>query len=133
MSETLDLTYLIKNMNPNLMEGEYVFCKVNIDSKKIQELDPVSTFRIGKEYLVVLSKQNADKNRFGYDESYNMVSLKISSKNSEAEFLAVISGVFADQGIPSKVFSGIDTCFLFIPVEKIKDALQLLHDLTVDF
>jgi hypothetical protein len=133
MSETLDLTYLIKNMNPTLMEGEYVFCKVNTDSKKVHELEPVSTFKNGKEYIVIITKENADKNKFGYSDIYKMVSLEIQSNKSEAEFLAVITGVFADQGILSKLFTLLDVCYLFVPVEKIKDAQQLLHDLTVDF
>ncbi len=135
MSEALDLTYLVKNMNPVLFDGEYVFCNVNIESKKIHELEPVGAFKFGKGYTVIITKVNADKNQFGYSESYKMISLdvNVNGKKSEAEFLAVITGVFADQGISSKIFSGIDICFLFVKIEKIKDAMQLLHDLTVDF
>ena len=133
MSDTMDLTYLIRNMNPVLLDGEFIFCKVNIDSKKIHELEPISSIKTGKEYSIIIDKLKADKNRFGYNKIYKMVSLKLPSNHSEAEFMAVITGVFADQGIPSKVISCEEECYLFISTETIEDAVQLLHDLTVDF
>jgi hypothetical protein len=134
MSDIIDLSYLIKNMNPALKNGEFVFCNIDTDIKNILESSPLLILKTVKGYSALVSRQSADKYDYDYENVFSLITLCLPEHESEAEFLAVITGVFADQGIPVKLFSGFNnSCGLLVPVFKTDDAMQLLNDLTTDF
>lgn len=133
MSEIIDLSYLIKNMKPTMLEGEYVFCEINKNGYDVFELDPVSVLSIGNNYTLIIPKQKAVERKIEFKTIFNMLSLSVKDNNEDGEFIAVIAGVFADQCIPAKFISAIGTHYLFVPTNKTKEAMQLLFDLTTDF
>ena len=89
---------IIKNLNPKLNRGEYVFCSVNnldnINSKKI-----IGTFLEKKGLSIIIDKKEARNLGLSYSFIASWITLKVNSSLDSVGLTATFSSALAKNGI----------------------------------
>ena len=117
----------LKNLNPVLLEDEYIFCtflsSIYGDHNK---LNPIASF-IEKEGLtLVVKKETAKLNNLEFKDTFKCISLNLVSSLTSVGLTALISKVLADNEISANIYAGYYHDHIFVPLEKANDAFKLL-------
>ena len=117
----------LKNLNPVLLEDEYVFCtflsSIYGDHNK---LNPIASF-IEKEGLtLVVKKEIAKFNNLEFKATFKCISLNLISSLTSVGLTALISKALADNEISANIYAGYYHDHIFVPLEKANDAFKLL-------
>ena len=125
MTGELNLEFLLRNMQPIVVSGEYVFCTVQ--EPKLKELmNPLLIFRETEGPTVILKKDIAEKNELAFDSTWGLITLSIHSNLEAVGFLAAITGHLAKAGISVNAVSAFYHDHLLVPYDRIDDAVSLL-------
>lgn len=131
MSGEKDLTQLIKNMNPELRDGEFVFASLDRKDVKSKGLNPVFTFIEDEGLSLIIRQMDAEINNIPYDSVFKMITLNIHSSLNAVGFFAVILNELAKQNISVNPVSAFYHDHLFIPKEKAETAMVVLRKITI--
>lgn len=123
-----NLDKLIREMNPELNKGEFVFCKLDSE-EKLQNVKPKCLFRETKGMTVVLSKTEAEKLNLPYTFVCSWITLNIHSSLDAVGFIAKVSKALAEAGISCNIISAYFHDHLFVPIDKTDEALKSLQNL----
>lgn len=125
----MDLNVLLREMNPQLNHGEYVFCTFK-DFFIPQGLVPLSTFRELEGLSAVVERDQAD----GYGLPYHFVcawiTLKIHSALEAVGLTAAVSAALEKAGISCNIIAAYYHDHLFVPYDEREKALTVLNTLT---
>ena len=117
----------LKNLNPVLLEGEYVFCtflsSIYGDHDK---LNPIASFNEKEGLTLVVKKEIAKFNNLEFKDTFKCISLNLISSLTSVGLTALISKVLADNEISANIYAGYYHDHIFVPLEKANDALKLL-------
>ena len=117
----------LKNLNPVLLEGEYVFCtflsSIYGDHDK---LNPIASFNEKEGLTLVVKKESAKLNNLEFNDTFKCISLNLISSLTSIGLTALISKVLADNEISANIYAGYYHDHIFVPLEKANDALKLL-------
>ena len=117
----------LKNLNPVLLEGEYVFCtflsSIYGDHNK---LNPIASFNEKEGLTLVVKKESAKLNNLEFNDTFKCISLNLISSLTSIGLTALISKVLADNEISANIYAGYYHDHIFVPLEKANDALKLL-------
>ena len=117
----------LKNLNPVLLEGEYVFCtflsSIYGDHDK---LNPIASFNEKEGLTLVVKKESAKLNNLEFNDTFKCISLNLISSLTSVGLTALISKVLADNEISANIYAGYYHDHIFVPLEKANDALKLL-------
>ena len=117
----------LKNLNPVLLEGEYVFCtflsSIYGDHDK---LNPIASFNEKEGLTLVVKKESAKLNNLEFNDTFKCISLNLISSLTTIGLTALISKVLADNEISANIYAGYYHDHIFVPLEKANDALKLL-------
>ena len=117
----------LKNLNPVLLEGEYVFCtflsSIYGDHNK---LNPIASFNEKEGLTLVVKKESAKLNNLEFNDTFKCISLNLISNLTSVGLTALISKVLADNEISANIYAGYYHDHIFVPLEKANDALKLL-------
>ena len=117
----------VKNLNPVLLEDEYVFCtflsSIYGDHDK---LNPIASFNEKEGLTLVVKKESAKLNNLEFDDTFKCISLNLISSLTTIGLTALISKVLADNEISANIYAGYYHDHIFVPLEKANDALKLL-------
>jgi hypothetical protein len=125
-----DLQKLLKNMRPELRDGEYVFCTFPDGNAPRFDLDPLGCFRETEGWTLILERSVAEQAGVSYGFVARLITLTIHSSLEAVGFLDVITQKLAAAGISTNVISAYYHDHLFVPVDKTEQALQLLLEMT---
>jgi uncharacterized protein len=122
-----DLRELIKNINPEVIEGNYVFCVVNetVDMKIV----PKMIFKEKEGTTLILTREQAEEYGLKYEGMWAMITLNVNSDLEAVGFLAKITEVLAKANISVNTVSAYYHDHLFVPKERVEDALEILNKL----
>ena len=119
----------LKNLNPVLLEDEYVFCtflsSIYGDHSK---LNPIASFNEKEGLTLVVKKEIAKFNNLEFKGTFKCISLNLISSLTSVGLTALISKVLADNEISANIYAGYYHDHIFVPLEKASDALKLLCD-----
>ena len=119
----------LKNLNPVLLEDEYVFCtflsSIYGDHRK---LNPIASFNEKEGLTLVVKKEIAKFNNLKFKDTFKCISLNLISSLTSVGLTALISKALADNEISANIYAGYYHDHIFIPLEKASDALKLLCD-----
>jgi uncharacterized protein len=114
MSGEKNLQLLLKNMQPELILGDYVFCQV--DNISLIDLDKIVLFFREKEAItLVLKKETADDLQLPYNFVAAWICLKVHSSLEAVGLTAAFSTALAKEGISCNVVAGYYHDHIFVP------------------
>jgi hypothetical protein len=125
MSGERDLVQLRRRMAPHLHPDTFVFCSF-ADFMIPAGLDPICTVREAEGITAIVEKQQAVRaGATGLFES-RLITLTVHSSLDAVGFLACLATTLADADIPCNVVAGYHHDHLFVPVNRVDEAVQLL-------
>ena len=129
MSGETDLKTLLGDMKPERNRGEYVFCLVD-SNERAAELQPLGTFREKEGITVILPRQQADEELLEYDLVCAWITLTVHSSLEAVGLTAVVSEALTAAGISCNVVAAYCHDHLFVPVQEVERAMNVLKTLT---
>lgn len=130
MSGETDLQALLKNMKPELQEGDYVFCTVPADMQ-INQQNVLGFFKEEEGNTVIVSKAVADKLQLNYSFVAAWIILKVHSSLEAVGLTAAFSNALAKEGVSCNVFAACYHDHIFVAKDDAEKAINTLLNLSV--
>ena len=130
MSGIVDLTELIKSMEPTKRQEGLVFCTLDWENLPEQPIDPLMLFKEAEGFTVIISEDKAQELNLHYDDVWDWIELSVHSSLSAIGFIAAVSKMLADNGISVNVVSAFHHDHLFIKHKDSKKAIKLLTEMS---
>ena len=125
-----DLSNLLNNLQPNLLNEDYVFITLEDYSFDFFNLvDPIAIFKEKEGLTLVITEERAKQENFEYNSVFKCISLGAHSSLTSVGLIATISKLLSEKGISCNVFSGYFHDHLFVQKSLSKEALELLNGL----
>jgi uncharacterized protein len=129
MQGEINLSNLIKNMQPILNEGQYIFCTVS--SKNDLDFDKIIHFFKEKEgFTTVVEKDYADEKGYAYSSSFAWITLLVHSSLEAVGLTAAFSNALAEYHISCNVVAGFYHDHIFVQQEFAQKAVDVLRELS---
>src|SRR5258706_11108304 len=129
MTGETDLAKLLKDMQPELHEGEYVFCIVDSFQRAVT-LNPVCIFQEQEAITVILSKQQSDLAALPYLLVCAWITLTIHSSLEAVGLTAAVSKALTNANIRCNMVAAYYHDHIFVPVQDADRAMDVLLQLT---
>lgn len=128
MTGETSLSALLRSMNPELNDGEYVFCTV-ADSKRVEGIEVVGSFREREGMTVILERNQAQQ--LGLDCDYVMawITLTVHSSLAAVGLTAAFASAMGQAGISCNVVAGFYHDHLFVGKDDALKAMTILRAL----
>ncbi|MFT6320065.1 MAG: hypothetical protein ACJAT4_000987 [Granulosicoccus sp.] len=124
-----NLNNLIKNMEPILNEGEYVFASVsNINS--IPREMTICEIKEREGVTVVLSKKNAEELGLAFEFIAAWITLNIHSSLEAVGLTAAFASALGKHQISCNVIAGYYHDHIFVDKKDAEQAMKVLWDMT---
>ena len=125
-----NLSNLLNNLQPNLLNEDYVFITLEDYSFDFFNLlDPIATFKEKEGLTLVITEERAKQENFEYNSVFKCISLGVHSSLNSVGLIATISTLLSEKGISCNVFSGYFHDHLFVQKSLSKEALELLKSI----
>ena len=129
MTGETDLVKLIKEMKPELNEGEYVYCLAT-SKEHAAALDPHCYFLEKEGVTVILSKEKADTMNIPYSIPCAWITLTVHSSLEAVGLTAAVSKSLTEANISCNVVAAFYHDHIFVPVKDAERAMNALQKLT---
>ena len=129
MAGETNLQKLLQGMQPELNEGEYVFCTV-ASLQQASALNPVCIFQEKEAVTIIVSKQQADEASLPYTVLCAWITLTVHSSLEAVGLTAAVSKALTDANISCNVVAAYYHDHIFVPVKDATRALSVLTQLT---
>ncbi len=123
-----DLSNILNNLQPELLNEEYVFITLD-DSDLENKLDPIATFKEKEGLTLVITRERAQGNNLQYNSVFSCISLGVHSSLTSVGLIAAISKSLSDNGIACNVFSGYFHDHIFVQKSLSAHALELINNI----
>jgi uncharacterized protein len=129
MQGETNLSILIKNMQPILNEGQYIFCTVS--SENNLNFDKIIHFFKEKEgFTIVVEKEYADEKGYIYNSVFAWITLLVHSSLNAVGLTAAFSNALAEHDISCNVVAGFYHDHIFVQQELAQKAKDVLRELS---
>lgn len=130
MPASKELDFLLANMTPQIIPGEYVF--TTVDEHTLQELSdsPILVFREREAVTVILRKEVANAKSLLYEGVWGLITLSVNSSLSAVGFLAAVTRELAKASISVNAVSAVYHDHLFVPLDRVPEAMIVLRKLS---
>ena len=129
MAGETDLQKLLQGMQPELNEGEYVFCTVD-SFQHATILNPICVFQEKEAVTVILPKHQADDAALPYSVICAWITLTVHSSLEAVGLTAAVSKALTEANISCNVVAAYYHDHIFVPVKDATRALSVLTQLT---
>jgi len=129
MNGEIDLKKMLRDMQPELNEGEYVFCTLKSYDESLN-LKPLASFREREGITVILPRSQADTLSLPYSFVSAWITLTVHSALEAVGLTAAVSQALAQVGISCNIVAAYYHDHLFVPIEDAKRALAALDELS---
>jgi len=130
MKGSRDLKFLLKNMEPIHVIGEYVFTTISRETLEKLVTPPLLIYREDEAITVIIEKTVAEIHKLDFESVWGLISLSIHSDLIAVGFLAAVTNALAEASISTNVVSAFYHDHLFVPIERVSDAISLLRELS---
>ena len=124
-----DLQQLIRNMEPVLNQGEYVFASV-LDITKIPRAVTICEMREKEGMTVVLAKKEAEKLGLPFEFVAAWITLNIHSALEAVGLTAAFATALGKNNISANVIAGYYHDHIFVDTKDAEKAMQVLWGMT---
>ena len=124
-----DLDKILKEISPHLYPERYAFATLPKGKAKQLDIDPVMSFVEEEGVTWILLEEDAKNHDLPHTFVCQKITLHVNSALEAVGFMAAISNKLKEVGVPCNVVAGYYHDHLFIPVDKVADAMQALEAL----
>jgi uncharacterized protein len=111
-----DLQQLLAGMEPELHDGEFVFCTFpNMEFADLARLDPLGMFREAEGLTLILRREAAEQERLVGAAPMRMITLTVHSSLEAVGLTAAFSARLAREGIGANVVAAFHHDHIFVP------------------
>lgn len=131
MSAILDLSELLRTMEPVLNPGIFIFASV----KECTTVDPVliiASIREPEGLSIVMRENDAQRLKIPILFRCSWITLTVNSDLQAIGLTAAFATALANAGISCNVVAGVYHDHIFVPVHKAKKAMDKLHSLQLN-
>ena len=128
MSPISDRDEMIRQMDPTLNPGEWVFIRTNAPLP--HEIAPLMTFSELEGLTAIMSRDEADTHDLTYDLVTAWLTLRVHSSLEGVGLTAAVSSALADHAIACNMVAAFTHDHLFVPLRDADRALDVLQALT---
>ena len=128
MSGITELDKLLKSMEPELIESEFVFCTVEGSLIDYVSLNPVATFIETEGLTLVLEKSIAQTAELKFEGTFRQITLTVHSSLEAVGLTAAVSEKLANKGISANVVAAYYHDHVFVQSAKAEIALLALKE-----
>lgn len=129
MSGEKDLVTLLRNMEPELQPGQYVFVSVK-QELPLKPAQIIATFREKEGTTYVLEKSLADELQLSHDYVASWIILNVHSALEAVGLTAAFANALAQAGISCNVMAGYYHDHIFVDEKDTTEAMDVLHTLS---
>jgi hypothetical protein len=130
MSGETDLRTLIANLRPSLLPNTYVFCTLtNAVYGDLSHTEPLACFIEEEGLTLVLTKENADREKLTYQNTFRCISLQVHSSLEAVGLTAVVATELAANMISANMIAAYHHDHVLVPSADAERATQLLEQL----
>jgi len=129
MDGETELKALLAGMDPQLHDGEFVFCTVPPGSARDFDVEPVACCREDEGLSLVMAREAAERAGLRCGFVCRMITLRVHSSLHAVGLLAAVTETLASAGIAVNAVSAYHHDHLFVPAEKADRALRLIGEL----
>lgn len=135
MSGITSLQKLLRDMTPEIMPGDYVFCCVIGELYQFLSehptLRPLATFVEGEGLTLVLKKEEAQQAGLAFSGEYKQITLMVHSSLEAVGLTAAVASQLARSGISANVIAAFYHDHVFVQKEMAEAALKSLQELSL--
>lgn len=129
MSGITDLEVLLQNMEPQIREGEFVFCTVESkDYELVAKLKPIASFLEDEGMTLVLDKCIAEQHGYRYESTFKAITLTVHSSLDAVGLTAAVANKLASKGISANVIAAYYHDHVFVQADKAELAVAALKE-----
>jgi hypothetical protein len=126
MPSITDLKCLLRSIEPQLQDTEFVFCTVEGDLSDYISLQTIATFMEPEGLSLVLKKSVAEQAKLDFENTYKLITLSVHSSLEAVGLTAAVSTALAKEGISANVIAAYHHDHVFVPARRANDALACL-------
>jgi len=127
-----DLAALLRHMKPELRTGIFVFCTIPPNESIPATINPLLTFREQEGTTLVIPREEAEAAGLGYAFASRLITLTVHSALDAVGFLAAVTSALAEAGISVNAVSAFHHDHLFVPVDRVDEAMAVLQELSAE-
>lgn len=128
MEGEVNLKNILKNLNPLLNEGKYVYCTVD-NINEIPFLKILFLFKETESITVVLKKEDAEAMNLSFSYVASWITLEVHSSLSAVGLTAKFSQALSDAGISCNVVAAYFHDHIFVDEKDAAKAIEILNGL----
>ncbi|WBL75745.1 ACT domain-containing protein [Bradyrhizobium xenonodulans] len=129
MAAERDLDALLRDMKPELQAGIFVFCTMPPNAPIPAALNPLLAFREQEGTTLVMLREEAEAAGLRYAFPSRLITLTAHSALDAVGFLAAVTTHLAECGISVNAVSAFHHDHLFVPSDRVEDAMAALQDM----
>jgi len=126
MPSITDLKCLLRLIEPQLQDTEFVFCTVEGDLSDYITLQPIATFMEPEGLSLVLEKSVAEQAKLDFENTYKLITLSVHSSLEAVGLTAAVSTALAKESISANIIAAYHHDHVFVPASRAIDALACL-------
>lgn len=128
MEGEVNLKNILKNLNPLLNEGKYVYCTVdNIDRVPFSKI--LFLFKETESITIVLKKEDAEALNLDFSYVASWITLEVHSSLAAVGLTAKFSQALSEAGISCNVVAAYFHDHIFVDEKDEVKAIEVLNEL----
>ncbi|GLR97576.1 MULTISPECIES: ACT domain-containing protein [Bradyrhizobium] len=130
MTGERDLDALLSNMNPDILDGIFVFCTLAPNVSIPATISPMLTFREREGTTLVMLHEQAERAGLRHEFPSRLITLTVRSALDAVGFLAAVTSRLAQAGISVNAVSAFHHDHLFVPADRADEAMAVLREMS---
>ncbi|MGG7468141.1 ACT domain-containing protein [Chryseobacterium arthrosphaerae] len=128
MEGEVSLKNILKNLNPSLNEGKYVYCTVS-DIDVIPMFNILFLFKETESVTIVLKKEDAEALNLSFSYVASWITLEVHSSLAAVGLTAKFSQALSEAGISCNVVAAYFHDHIFVDEKDAAKAIEVLNTL----
>ncbi|SFR44650.1 hypothetical protein SAMN05216203_0393 [Marinobacter daqiaonensis] len=130
MKRTQYLQDLIKQLSPRLDTTSYVYCTVaRAKYGELEKLKPIVSIAELEGLTLVIPLEQAQAEGLDYYRVFRRITLEGHSSVQALGLTSVVTSLLAERDITTNVIAGFYHDHMFVPSDRIDEAMEALRDL----
>jgi hypothetical protein len=125
----VNLQTLLASMQPQVHPAVFVFCTLPYTTSLPEAVAPLCQFREAEGITLILEQAIAERHHLPYQYPCRLITLTVHSSLTAVGLLATIAQALAAKGISVNVISAYYHDHLFVPCDRVDEAIACLHSL----